>query len=236
MSRRLKTDVDGADPRVTAEQILDLGWPAIFAPDVPDPKGFVVEIGFGRGEFLLDQAERSPETAFVGVELSRKRFTKMARRLARLGVGNVRLVDGRGESVVEELLLPASVDVFWINFSDPWPKRRHIDRRLIQPAFVAALSTRLVPGGLLHVATDDPTYAAWIDGILPAAPGLENALAPAAHVREVPGRLQTAYEQEWRQRGRIPYFWTYRRPLASVAAPAGGANAGSRAPTEAGSP
>lgn len=217
MGRKLKTDVVGEDPRVTPESLIDPGWRTLFAPQLPDPKAFVVEIGFGRGEFLLDQAERSPDAAFLGVELSRKRLVKMARRVARLGVSNVRLVEARGERVVDELLAPASVDVFWINFSDPWPKRRHASRRLIQHDFVRQLATRLVPGGRLHVATDDPGYARWIDEILPAVPGLENALAPTPHVRDVPGRMQTAYEREWRERGRIPCFWTYRRPLASVA-------------------
>jgi tRNA (guanine-N7-)-methyltransferase len=140
--------------------------------------------------------------------------------VARLGVANVRLVEARGEQVVSELLEPGSVDVFWINFPDPWPKRRHAGRRLIQPGFARELATRLAPSGRLHVATDDPGYAAWIDAILSDVSGLANVHAPAPHVRGVPGRLQTAYEREWRDRGRIPYFWTYERPAASVLAQA----------------
>ncbi|NNL65369.1 MAG: tRNA (guanosine(46)-N7)-methyltransferase TrmB [Myxococcales bacterium] len=219
MARRLKTDLAGVDRRVLPETVREQGWPRLFAPDLPDPKRFVVEIGFGRGEFLLALAEAAPDTAFVGVELSHKRLVKMARRLARLELSNVRLLEARGELVVSELLAPGSVDELWVNFSDPWPKRRHFDRRLIQPEFVAAVARCLTAGGLLQVATDDPGYAEWIDRILPAAPGLENAHAPAPHLREVPGRMQTAYEREWRQRGRTPFFWTYRRSLASVPSP-----------------
>ena len=215
MARRLKTDLAGVDRRVSPDSVREQGWPRLFAPDLPAPKRFVVEIGFGRGEFLLDLAAAEPDTAFVGVELSHKRVVKMAR----LGVANVRLLEERGELVVAELLAPASVDEFWINFSDPWPKRRHFDRRLIQSDFAAALAGRLAPAGRLQVATDDPGYAEWIDRILPGVPGLENVHAPAPHVREVPGRMQTAYEREWRQRGRTPFFWTYRRSLASVDPP-----------------
>lgn len=216
MGRKLKTDVVGEDRRIAAEDLRDHGWRALFEKDLPEPRSFVVEIGFGRGEFLLDQAGRELDTAFLGVELSYKRLLKMARRVARLGVPNVRLLEARGETVVGELLAPASVDVFWVNFSDPWPKRRHAPRRLVQIPFLEDVARCLAEGGTLHVATDDPTYADWIDDLLPRVAGLENALAPEPHARSVPGRMATAYEREWRERGRTPYFWTYRRPTASV--------------------
>jgi tRNA (guanine-N7-)-methyltransferase len=211
VTRRLKTDIPGPDRRLAPEEVREKGWEALFAPALAPPLRLVVEIGFGRGEFLLDQAAREPGSAFVGVDVSRKRVLKMARRLSRLEIANVRLVAARGEAVVDELLGPGSVATFWVNFSDPWPKKRHHRRRLIQPAFVHAMATRLAPGGELHVATDDPGYAEWIDAVLPGEPLLENALAPAPHVREVPGRTQTAYEREWRARGRVPWFWSYRR-------------------------
>ena len=221
MTRRLKTDIPGPDFRVTPEEVREKGWPALFAPQLAAPLRLTVEIGFGRGEFLLDQAAQQPETAFVGVELSHKRTFKMARRLARLEVGNIRLLEARAEQLVQELLEPESVDTFWVNFSDPWPKKRHHGRRLIQPAFVAALVSRLRPDGTLHVATDDPGYAEWIDAVLLGEPRLENLFAPAPHAREVPGRMQTAYEREWRERGRIPYFWSCRRVVPYAAPPEG---------------
>jgi len=219
VTRRLKTDIPGPDRRVEPEEVREKGWEALFAPALAPPLRLVVEIGFGRGEFLLDQAARAPASAFLGVDVSRKRVLKMARRLARLEIANVRLVAARGEPVVDELLAPASVATFWVNFSDPWPKKRHHRRRLVQPAFVHAMATRLVPGGELHVATDDPSYAEWIDEVLPREALLENVHAPAIHVREVPGRMQTAYEREWRARGRIPWFWSFRRAGRPEATP-----------------
>jgi len=216
VSRRLKADIPGPDRRVAPEDAAERGWEAIFAGDLAPPLDLVVEIGFGRGEFLMDMAQREPGTALVGVDLSRKRLLKMARRLAKTEIGNVRLVEARGERVVAECLAPDSVRTFWINFPDPWPKKRHHHRRLVQPGFVHTLATRLVPSGELHVATDDPGYAEWIDAVLLAEPLLENVHAPAPHVREVPGRMRTAYELEWRQKGRVPYFWTYRRRAARV--------------------
>lgn len=159
-------------------------------------------------------AAEHPERAFLGIEYSGKRVLKMARRVARSGLANLRLIQARGEDVVEELLAPGSVETFWINFPDPWPKKRHHRRRLIQPGLVRALALRLVPGGRLQVATDDVAYAEWIAEVLAAEPLLENERAPERFAREVPGRRATAYELEWRAEGRPLHFFTYRRRTA----------------------
>jgi tRNA (guanine-N7-)-methyltransferase len=210
MSRRLRYDIPGPDRRVALEDVRAKGWEALF-PELPRPLRLVLEIGFGRGEFLADLAARTPGVAHVGVERSWKRVLKMARRLARSELANVRLVHGAGEEVVAEGFAAASLDAVWINFSDPWPKKRHHRRRLVQPALVAALAARLRPGGLLHVATDDPGYAEHIDAVLAAEPRLANDFAPARWLPEVPGRTPTAYELAWRAEGRPLHFWAYRR-------------------------
>jgi tRNA (guanine-N7-)-methyltransferase len=211
VARHLKFDIPGLDRRVGFEDLRDHGVAAAFAGDVAEPLPLVVEIGFGRGEFLLALAAERPQRAFLGVEYSGKRVLKMARRVARSGLANLRLVQARAEDVVQELLAPGSVETFWINFPDPWPKKRHHRRRLIQPALVSELALRLVPGGLLEVATDDALYAEWIDAVLAAEPRLENALAPQPFARDAPGRKPTAYELEWRAEGRPLHFFTYRR-------------------------
>ncbi len=211
MARKLKYDIPGPDRRVSPDEVREKGWPALFAPDLAAPLRLAVEIGFGRGEFLLHLAESRPGLAHVGVEVSFKRVLKMARRLARTELGNVRLVEATGEEVVRDLLAEGSVQEFWINFPDPWPKKRHHRRRLVQPPLVARLADRLVPGGELHVATDHADYAEAIDEALAGEPRLENALAPERFLRDVPGRLPTAYELEWRREGRALHFWTYRR-------------------------
>ncbi|MDX1648694.1 MAG: tRNA (guanosine(46)-N7)-methyltransferase TrmB [Myxococcota bacterium] len=214
MARKIKRDIPGPDRRVSVAEAREKGWEALFAPDLAPPLRLVVEIGFGRGEFLRHLAALDPDAAHVGVEVSWKRVLKMARRLARSDERTIRLVEATGEEVVREALAPASVEAFWINFPDPWPKKRHHRRRLIQPPFVAALADRLTPGGALHVATDHVGYAEQIDEVLRAEPALENALAPAPFVREVPGRLRTAYEEMWRAEGRPLHFWSWRRRTA----------------------
>jgi tRNA (guanine-N7-)-methyltransferase len=214
MPRSLKYDIPGEDWRRTPLQAAEQGVAALFAPRLQPPFEMVLEIGFGRGEFLLELAAAEPGTAFIGVEVSFKRGLKMARKLARSGLENVRLIEARGQVVVRDLIPEASLREIWINFSDPWPKDRHAGRRLIQPDFVLDAALRLVPGGTLHVATDDVPYAEQIDAILAAEELLENAFAPERFVADVPGRMHTGYESEWRAQGRPLHFFAYRRRAA----------------------
>ena len=200
----------GPDRRVGLGDVREKGWAALFAPDVREPLRLVVELGFGRGEFLRALAAAAPEVAHVGVDRSHRRVLKLARRIAKTEERNIRLVDATAEELVGDALAEASVATFWINFPDPWPKKRHHRRRLIQPGFAALLASRLAPGGELQAATDHAEYAAHIDAVLSAEPRLENALA-TPFVAEVPGRLCTAYEAMWRAEGRALHFFAYRR-------------------------
>jgi tRNA (guanine-N7-)-methyltransferase len=211
VSRKLKTDIPGVDWRVPLDELRERGLEKVFAGRVAHALPLVVEIGFGRGEFLLALAEQNPEQAFVGIELSYKRTLKMARRVARLGIANVALVEARAQDVLRDALPDASVACFWLNFPDPWPKKRHARRRFVQPEALAWIARRLVPGGLLRIATDDPSYAEWIDEALAATPALENRYAPDRWRAAVPDRMPTAYELEWRALGRSFHFFEYAR-------------------------
>lgn len=210
MSRTLKTDIPGPDRRVSLDEAREKGWEALFAPDLAPPLRLVVELGFGRGEFLRGLAAAAPTAAHLGIDRSHRRVLKLARRIARTEERNIRLIDGRAEELVEQALAEGSVSACWINFPDPWPKLRHQRRRLVQPDFVAKLATRLVPGGELQLATDHAGYAEQMAEVLAAEPLLENALA-SPFVGEVPGRPCTAYEAMWRAEGRPLHFFTYRR-------------------------
>jgi tRNA (guanine-N7-)-methyltransferase len=228
VSRKLKYDIPGRDHRLPPDAFdgpASLArWREIFAPDVDDVSELIVDIGFGRGEFLLDVAQREPKRAFVGIERSFKRTLKMARRLARQEVANVRLVEALAEQGVASLLPEASVRTAWINFPDPWPKDRHARRRLVQPPFVAALARRLVPGGVVHLATDDPRYAEQMDAVLRGEPLLENRYAPDPFRREIRGRIATAYELEWRALGRSFHYFSYARRSSGSLDTEGGAS------------
>ena len=212
MTRTLKTDIPGADRRVAIEDVRAKGWQALFAPELAAPLApLVVEIGFGRGEFLRQLAAADLATPHLGVELSWKRVLKMARRIAKAGDPNIRMICARGEDVLQEVIADASVRTFWINFSDPWPKARHHRRRLVQAPFVHQLAKRLLAGGLLHIATDHAEYAEHIHAVLCDELLLENTLAPAPFLPEIPGRPVTAYEAMWRAEGRPLHFFSYAR-------------------------
>jgi tRNA (guanine-N7-)-methyltransferase len=225
VSRTLKYDIPGRDFRIYFDEYgkppsLER-WAEIFAPDVRPPLDLVVDIGFGRGELLIDEARKQPDRAFIGVERSFKRTLKMARRLPRLGIANVRLVEAMAETGIAELLPENSIACAWVNFPDPWPKDRHAPRRLVQAPFIRGLARRLAEGGELHLATDDSAYAAQMAEVLAAESLLVNLYAPEPYRREISGRNQTAYELEWREQGRSFHYFAYRRRPPGVDRSAG---------------
>jgi tRNA (guanine-N7-)-methyltransferase len=215
MSRTLKLDIPGRDYRIYFDEYREppsvARWAELFADDVPVVRDLVVDIGFGRGEFLVDLAKQSPDRAFVGIERTFKRTLKMARRLPRLGIHNVRLLESEAQDAIPELFPENSIACAWVNFPDPWPKERHSPRRLVQGPFIADIVHRLVDGGELNVATDDPTYAEQISEVLAAEPRLENLYAPEAYRRDSRGRSPTAYELEWKSLGRTCCYFSCRK-------------------------
>jgi tRNA (guanine-N7-)-methyltransferase len=211
MSRALKYEIPGQDWRIAPDEIREKGLHEIFGRPPEEIVSLVVDLGFGRGEFLLALAEKDPDTCFLGVEYSFKRVLKMARLLARSGRTGIRLCDATAEEVAGECLPDASVRAFYVNFPDPWPKKRHHRRRMLQPAFVAQIVRCLEAGGVLNVATDHRGYAEWIAEVLSAEPGLENLYPPGCWRGSVEGRPTTSYEREWRTEGRSFHFFRYGR-------------------------
>jgi tRNA (guanine-N7-)-methyltransferase len=232
MGRSLKYEIPGDDPRVSPEEVAASGWEALFARarargvarvgDGTPSDGVianvendgssrrrVLEVGFGRGEFLLGLAADAPESDFIGIEVSWKRGLKMARKVARARFSNVLLVVGRGEEALRDGFAPGSLSEIWVNFSDPWPKARHAERRLVGPAFATLAARALAPGGTLFVATDDVPYAHQIDEALAGEKALSNCYAPLAFLPEVGGRMTTGYEAQWRAEARPLHFFAY---------------------------
>jgi len=208
----------GADWRVWPEQICRSGWAKLFDLPAAAPPRLHVDLGFGRGEFLTELARRNPDASFVGVEISFKRVLKLARRLARSELCNIRLVGVDAGWVVREAFEDDSVSVFWINFPDPWPRKRHQPRRLIEPRFVRQLARKLTSGGSLRVATDHPDYANIIDSVLAGERLLENSSAPTPYRSERPETIPTTYQRAWDAQGRSCRFFHYRRVKPSVVA------------------
>ncbi|MFI5402680.1 MAG: tRNA (guanine(46)-N(7))-methyltransferase TrmB [Planctomycetota bacterium] len=144
--------------------------PAEVAVPAVVPRGapLHVEVGFGKDVRLLREAAARPDEDFVGVEISRKKALSFCKKVARLGLRNVRACQADVRQVLADLP-PGSVASFTILFPDPWPKRRHWKKRWIDPSTAALLLRALVPGGTLATATDHPGYRDQIRACLEGA-------------------------------------------------------------------
>ena len=151
-----------------AAQTLDLD--RIFGRAAPK----VLEIGFGMGDTTADIAAAHPENDYLGVEVHTPGVGSLLNRVAALGLANVRVIQHDAVEVLEHMLAPGSLDGVHVFFPDPWPKKRHHKRRLVQAPLVALLASRMKPGAYLHVATDWEDYASRILEVLSAEPLLAN--------------------------------------------------------------
>ncbi len=119
----------------------------------------VLEIGCGSGTSTLAMAQDEPDVDVIAVEIYRRGLGQLLCAIDRERVGNIRLIRGNALDVLEQLIAPGALIGVRVFFPDPWPKARHHKRRLLQPATVALIADRLLPGGVLHAATDHPGYA-----------------------------------------------------------------------------
>jgi tRNA (guanine-N7-)-methyltransferase len=152
-------------------QLLDM--PATFGRVAP----VVLEIGFGMGAATAQIAQSRPDTDFLGVEVHTPGVGALLKLIDETGLGNLRIVQHDAVEVLEQMIAPASLAGVHVYFPDPWHKKKHNKRRLIQPPLVALLASRLAPGGVLHCATDWQPYAEQMLEVLGAEPTLVNSAA-----------------------------------------------------------
>jgi tRNA (guanine-N7-)-methyltransferase len=134
----------------------------------------LLEIGFGMGETTAQIAQAHPGNNYLAIEVHTPGVGSLLKRIAEVGLANLRLVQHDAVEVIEHMIAPTSLAGAHIFFPDPWPKKRHHKRRLIQPGFIALLASRLAPGAYLHAATDWQEYAEQILAVFAAEPGLVN--------------------------------------------------------------
>jgi len=159
----------------------------------------VLEIGFGMGETSALIAGRHPENDYLGVEVHTPGVGSLCKLIAENELQNLRIVQHDALEVMREMIAPGSLAGVHIFFPDPWPKKRHHKRRLLQPPFVALLASRLQVGGYVHCATDWEEYAQQMLAVLSAEPHLENAAADFAP--RPPDRPSTRFEQRGQRLG-----------------------------------
>jgi tRNA (guanine-N7-)-methyltransferase len=145
-------------------------WPAAFGRDAPR----ILEIGFGMGDATAQIAQAMPQIDFIGVEVHTPGVGALLRRIGEADLHNLRILQHDAVEVLEQMVVPDSLAGVHVFFPDPWHKKRHHKRRLIQPPFVHLLASRLAPGAYLHCATDWQPYAEQMLEVLSAEPSLRN--------------------------------------------------------------
>jgi len=175
-----------------------------------------VEIGCGMGDTLADSALAHPERDYLGIEVYPPGVGHLLQRLVTEQIGNVRILQADATVVLREYIPPASVDQVWLFFPDPWPKKKHHKRRIVQLPFVYDVANALKPGGLFALATDWQAYAESMVAVLESCPLLNNAYSPGAFAPDATARLQTKFERRGLQLGHGIWDLRYLRNNAPV--------------------
>ncbi len=187
-----------------------VGGPFDFSTVFGNHRPVELEIGIGKGRFLLAQAMARPEVNFLGVEWSLKYLRLAKERAQRRALSNVRLFRADARHVLQALLADRSVTRVHVYCPDPWPKKRHRKRRLFTPATVVHIERALVPGGYLDLSTDVREYFEEIREMVPCASGLREAEDPLFPIGSPDGR--TSYEAKYLQAGCPIHRASYVRP------------------------
>jgi tRNA (guanine-N7-)-methyltransferase len=204
-----------------ARALAELGprWLVPFAPQPLDVTALfgraaplVLEIGFGMGDATAQVAAAQPQTDFLGIEVHEPGVGALLRQIGARDLRNLRLVQHDAVEVLQQMIAPASLAGVHLWFPDPWHKKRHHKRRLVQPLFVELVASRLAPGGYLHCATDWQPYAEQMRAVLQTAPGLADTSADGSGFVPRPAwRPQTKFEARGLRLGHGVWDLVFRR-------------------------
>jgi tRNA (guanine-N7-)-methyltransferase len=186
------------------------GWSSVFGADRP----LALEIGCGIGDFIAKTAVDHPDTNIIAIDYYNKGCDSTCRRLDRHGVTNVRVVRIEARQFIAERLSKGSLTAVYINCPDPWPKKRHRKRRLVNRQFVEFIRDYLAPGGSLYFATDFEDYGIDVAGTMPGVDGFHNALSPDLFRHHLDGYHLSKYMQRFIAEGKKIYFIHYQKLLA----------------------
>jgi len=189
----------------SADAPLDLA--SVFGREAPR----TLEIGFGNGESLVSLAAEHPERDFLGIEVHRPGVGHLLLRIEELGLRNLRVICRDAVEVLERCIAEASLDEVLLYFPDPWPKKRHHKRRIVQPGFVALVASRLRPGGVLRMATDWQPYAEHMLAVAGACTALRNDSAEGDYVPRPASRPVTRFERRGQRLGHGVWDLAFRR-------------------------
>jgi tRNA (guanine-N7-)-methyltransferase len=213
--------IRGGRATVAQQRALDELWPRYgveFGSQPLEPEQIfgrraplMLEIGFGAGEALLAFAQAHPELNCLGVEVHKPGVGHLLLGAETAGLNNLRIVCHDAVEVLQQQLAPGSVQLIHIFFPDPWPKKRHHKRRLIQPEFVELLARVLAVGGTLRLATDWEHYAMHMREVIDASASFANDAADSGFVARNEERPLTRFERRGQRLGHDVWDLSYRR-------------------------
>lgn len=170
---------------------------AIFGRTAP----LVLEIGFGMGDSLLEMARNEPEKDFIGIEVHPPGVGKLINNAGKEGIKNLRVYMADAMDVLEDCIPNTCIDRLQLFFPDPWHKKKHNKRRILQPAFVQNIYPKLKAGGIFHMATDWQAYAEHMLEVMNAAPNFTNTINPGPYAERPDYRPLTKFEKRGEKLG-----------------------------------
>ncbi len=188
-----------------ADGVLDLA--TVFSRTAPR----TLEIGFGNGEALAQMAAAAPDEDFLGIEVHRPGVGHLLLRLEEAGLSNVRAICDDAVNVLRDHLPDRCLDRALLFFPDPWPKKRHHKRRILQPEFIQLLAQKLKPGGHFHMATDWQPYAEHMLAEMEAASQFHNCAGSGQYAERPAYRPTTKFERRGRRLGHGVWDLLYQR-------------------------
>jgi len=188
-----------------SQRLLDLNQ--VFGNDRP----VTVEVGFGNGESLLEQAKRHPEQNYIGIEVHGPGVGHLIHFARQSGLSNLRVIRHDAVEVLRDQLPAASISCVQLFFPDPWHKKRHHKRRIIKPEFLELIHQVLVPGGLFHMATDWRDYAEYMLEQMEQADGFENEAGKGNYADSRGERTETRFELRGKRLGHGVWDLMYRK-------------------------
>ena len=198
-------------PRLEQRRI-DRTFAGTVADLFPSRQPLEIEIGAGKGRFLLHRAQAHPERNFFGVDYRWRFLKEGVLRAEQRGLSNLIFLKTEAEEIIPHLVPPASIDVFHIYFPDPWHKKKHHKRRLLTPEFFKLLHDSLVPGGLLELATDNFHYMiAFKTALVEAGDTLWSNARETRNERILDPGIQTHFEAKYTRAGRDLYYMELRK-------------------------
>ncbi len=161
----------------------------------------VLEVGFGMGDSLVAMAAAAPEQDFIGIEVHPPGVGRLINNAGQAGLRNLRVYMADALDVLADCIADESLDRFQLFFPDPWHKKKHHKRRIVQPEFIAAVRRKLKPGGICHMATDWEAYAEYMMEVMCGAPGFDNTAAEYCFADRPDYRPKTKFEARGELRG-----------------------------------